>query len=239
MKHVSFSCLNKARDTYQNSPQNTSFSLTFTAAGPRGQFSALSSRRALERTTLSRSARPFPLVLLELLFFLFLHFLPFLRHRFAGADGAAVFVLRRTLGVHDVPVTVHAAPNSLHGAQTLALQHFLEVGAGAAGLAVTVSPGHEAVKALWVRRERRWCLKKQNKSNTIGSRICGNDGKENRKKKGKVYLLFGPRFTEDSGYFFLKVRQNVTGKTPAITTMWRFRYGLTGALGFLLQLAAG
>lgn len=54
------------------------------------------------------------------------------------------------MSVHDVSVTTDATPNSLNGAQALALQHLLQVGAGAAGLSVVMSPGHQTVEALCV-----------------------------------------------------------------------------------------
>lgn len=47
-------------------------------------------------------------------------------------------------------MTVNATPNGLNGTPALALQHLLQVGAGAAGLSVVVSPGHQAVEALGI-----------------------------------------------------------------------------------------
>lgn len=102
-------------------------------------------------------------MLVELTFFAFLHFLFF--HLFTipaagrgGGNEVVVVVLGArasyTLSVHDISVTITTAPNCLHGTQILAFQHFLQVRAGTAGLSMIVSPGHKAVKALWVRSKR-------------------------------------------------------------------------------------
>lgn len=139
----------------------------------------------------------FPSVPADPILFIPHHFLlVLLRHNSITADSpqpAAAYAQRTPqvgggglLSVHGVPVAFNTTPHSLHRTQALALQHLFQAGARAAGLAVAVSPGHQAVEALGVwGKTQRCCNSKITQENNVSRQSARDFYEENVSTKAR------------------------------------------------------